>query len=217
MAKLAKSNNRRKNTKIIDKQRIIEIMKSNINPKTNNPNYSKVCNLTGVDRKTLARWWDKREKIATSLHKNNRNKLSSAKFKGMFPEMEDKLDEWTEELRAAGCCISGFTLKVKALQILRENDQYNGAFTASEGWLRGFLRRKNYALRRITTTGRDLPSDFLETIVQFHKDCEINFIDDDEFDANALINMDETSVYVDKPSNYTYAKKVNINQVYSAD
>jgi hypothetical protein len=68
--------------------------------------------------------------------------------------------------------------------------QYNGAFTASEGWFRGFLRRKNYTLRRISTTGRD----FLETIVQFHKDCEINFID------NALINMDETSVYVDKPS-----------------
>ena len=93
MANLAKSNNRRKNTKIIDKQRIIEIMKSNINPKTNNPNYSKVCNLTGVDRKTLARWWDKREKIASSLHKNNRNKLSSAKFKGMFPEMEDTFYE----------------------------------------------------------------------------------------------------------------------------
>jgi hypothetical protein len=55
MAKLTKSNNRRKNMKIMDKQRIIEIMKSNINPKTNNPNYFKVCNLTGVDRKTLAR------------------------------------------------------------------------------------------------------------------------------------------------------------------
>jgi hypothetical protein len=118
LAKLAKSNNRRKNTKIIDKQSIIEIMKRN--PKTNNPNNSKVCNLTGVVSKTLARWWDKEEKIASSLHKNNRNKLSSAKFKGMFPEMEDKLDEWTEELRANGCCISGFTLKEKALQILRE-------------------------------------------------------------------------------------------------
>ena len=68
-----------------------------------------------------------------------------------------------------------------------------------------FCVEKNYTLRRITTTGRDLPSDFLETIVQFHKDCEINFID------NALINMDETSVYIDKPSNYTYAKKVKKN------
>jgi len=31
-------------------------MKANINP-----NYSKVSNLTGFDRKTLASWWGKRE------------------------------------------------------------------------------------------------------------------------------------------------------------
>ena len=42
MAKIPKTNIRRKNTKIIDKQRTVEIMKANINPKTNNPNYSKV-------------------------------------------------------------------------------------------------------------------------------------------------------------------------------
>ncbi len=57
--------------------------------------------------------------------------------------------------------MSGFTLKVKALQILRELVQYSGAFSASDGWLRGFLRRQNFTLRRITTTGRDLSSDFL--------------------------------------------------------
>jgi hypothetical protein len=211
MAKIPKTNVRKKTTKNIDKQRVVEIMRANINPKTNNPNYSKVSNLTGYDRKTLASWWGKRDKIASSMNKNSRQKLSSEKYKGMFPDMEDKLDEWTQELREAGCCVSGFTLKVKAIQILREVAQYNGTFSASDGWLRGFLRRKNFTLRRITTTGRDLPSDFLETIDQFHKDCKINFIDDDEFDPHALINMDETSVYIDKPSNYTYAKKVNFD------
>jgi hypothetical protein len=140
------------------------------NPKTNNPNYSKVSNLIGYDRKTLASWWSKREKIASSMNKNSRQKLSSEKYKGMFPNMEDQLDEWTQELREAGCCVSGFTLKVKALQILRELAQYNGTFSATDGWL-GFLRRKNFTLRRITTTGRDIPSNFLETIDQFHKDC----------------------------------------------
>ena len=198
MAKIFKSNVRRKTTKNIDKQRVVEIMRANINPKTNNPNYSKVSNRTGYDRKTLASWWGKKDKIASSMNKNSRQKLSSEKYKGMFPDMEDKLDEWTQELREAGCCVSGFTLKVKAIQILRELAQYNGTFSASDGWLRGFLRRKNFTLRRITTTGRDLPSDFLETIDQFHKDCKINFIDDDEFDPHALINMDETSVYIDK-------------------
>jgi len=168
MARIPKTNVRKKTTKNIDKQRVVEIMRANINPKTNNPNYSRVSNLTGFDRKTLASWWGKREKIASSMNKNSRQKLSSEKYKGMFPDMEDKLDEWTQELREAGCCVSGFTLKVKAIQILREVAQYNGTFSASDGWLRGFLRRKNFTLRRITTTGRDLPSDFLETIDQFH-------------------------------------------------
>ena len=40
-------------------------MRANINLKTNNPNYSGVSNLTAFDRKTLASWWDKREKIAS--------------------------------------------------------------------------------------------------------------------------------------------------------
>jgi hypothetical protein len=62
MAKISKSNVLRKTTKNIDKQRVVEIMRANNNPKTNNPNYSKVRNLAGFDRKTLALWWGKREK-----------------------------------------------------------------------------------------------------------------------------------------------------------
>ena len=79
---------------------------------------------------------------------------------------------------------------MKALGILRELGQFDGKFYASDGWLHGFLRRKNYTLRRITTTGRDLPKDFLETINQFHQDCALNFIDDDEFDLNAKKSID---------------------------
>ena len=99
MARIPKTNVRKKTTKNIDKQMVVEIMRANINPKTNNPNYSRVSNLTGFDRKTLASWWGKREKIASSMNKNSRQKLSSEKYKGMFPDMEDKLDEWTQELR----------------------------------------------------------------------------------------------------------------------
>jgi hypothetical protein len=194
MAKINKTNIRKKTTKIIEKERIITIMKANLNVKTNNPNFTKVNNLTGVDRKTLKRWWNKREEYASSKYKNSAEKLTSEKFKGKYPQMEDNLDAWAQELRDAGCCLSGFTIKVKALQILKELGQFDGKFYASDGWLRGFLQRKNYTLRRITTTGRDLPKDFLETINQFHEDCAFHFIDDDEFDPDALINMDETSI-----------------------
>jgi hypothetical protein len=40
MARIPKTNVRKKTTKNIDKQRVVEIMRANINPKTNNPNYS---------------------------------------------------------------------------------------------------------------------------------------------------------------------------------
>jgi hypothetical protein len=40
MAKIHKTNVRKKTTKNIDKQRVVEIMRAIINPKTNNPNYS---------------------------------------------------------------------------------------------------------------------------------------------------------------------------------
>ena len=106
-------------------------------------------------------------------------------------------------------CFDGFTIQVKALEILRELGQYDGQFQASEGWLFGFLRRKNYSLRKITTSGRYLPTDFLKTIEIFHIDCEFLFFDDNTlFDLNSIINMDETSVYLDRPSGYTYSKKV---------
>ena len=107
--------------------------------------------------------------------------------------MEDALDEWTQELREGGCCISGFTLKVKALRIQRETSQYNGTLSASDRWLRGFLRRKDYTLRRITTTGRNLPSDFLETIDQFHKDCSSSSDDNEE---EVFTIMGQVKVYV---------------------
>ncbi len=67
MAKIPKTNVRKKTTKNIDKQRVVEIMRANINPKTNNPNYSKVSNLTGLDRKTLASSMNK----ITSSRKNS--------------------------------------------------------------------------------------------------------------------------------------------------
>ena len=66
MAKINKTNIRKKSTKNIEKERIINVMKANINAKTNNPNFTRVFNLTGIDRKTLKRWWDKREEYASS-------------------------------------------------------------------------------------------------------------------------------------------------------
>ena len=42
----------------------------------------------------------------------------------------------------------------------------------------------------------------------------LNFIGHDVFYLNALKNIDETSVYIDKPSTYTYSKKSIFNFIF---
>ena len=60
---------------------------------------------------------DKREEYASSRHKKSAAKLSSEKFKGKYPEMENNLDAWAQELREAGCCLSGFKVGEKNVKI----------------------------------------------------------------------------------------------------
>jgi hypothetical protein len=74
----------------------------------------------------------------SSTHKNKRRKIVSEKIRTNHHEMETKLVEWTTFQRSLGVCISGFTIRVKALELEREIRQIFGIpvlFKASQGWL----------------------------------------------------------------------------------
>ncbi len=70
------------------------------------------------------------------------------------------------------------------------------------------MRRNKFVLRRITTTGRELPDNCIETIFSFISEMEKFFGSEEDFNFDSLINMDETCIYIDMPSNYTYEQKV---------
>ena len=57
-----------------------------------------------------------------------------------------------------------------------------------------FLRRNRFVLRRITTTGSK----------SCIADMEKTFGGIEDIDFDWIINMDEASIYIDMPSNYTY-------------
>ena len=61
-------------------------------------------------------------------------------------------------------------------------------------------------MRRISTTGRDLPKNTFEILNEFVKDCSVSF-QMQQLDRSKFINMDETSIYLDFPSSYTYEEK----------
>ena len=154
---------------------IIELQKpENNNAKTGAPNFYKVSKQTGIDRVQLMKWWEKKDEILAAKGKQHRRRLPTKINKAAHKEMESELDEWMKAQRERGCLLSSFTIKVKAVEIEREICSKNGTefkFLASEGWFRNYLKRKGYSLRRITTTGRDLPTDCIQTINKWLSDC----------------------------------------------
>ena len=81
--------------------------------------------------------------------------------------MEEKLNGRIIEKRSIGGCLSGKTIKLRALELYQSTNAESifrstlekSILKASDGWFSNFLFRWNYVLRRITSTGRELPSD----------------------------------------------------------
>jgi len=93
------------------------------------------------------------------------------------PAMENLVKKWVVEQRSKGCCIDGNVLTARAKQCYDEvhpESEPEGFipvcikdrndFKFSRGWLENFLRRRQLVMRRISSTGRDLPLDTLKRI-----------------------------------------------------
>ena len=106
-----------------EKERIIGIMSrpENINSKTGNLNFYLLSNSlddggVGHTRQKLEKWWKNRENIRSSSHKYKRKRTKNT-YKAYHPEIERKLKDWIIHERSLGVCISGFVIKVNALEL----------------------------------------------------------------------------------------------------
>lgn len=166
---------------------------------------------TGFDRRQISRWLKQKDQIKDNRYQRCSFKVKSPEEKCFFPEMENKLHEWlVSKRRNENACISGLVIQQKAIEIFKEvyagKSQGQIDFKASDGWKYNFLSRKNLVLRRITTTGRDLPRDALNTIRTFMNHCQV-MRDMSNYSREIVLNADETTIYLDSPSNYTYDEK----------
>ena len=104
-------------------ERIINIISrpENINQKTGNPNYFRLCKPVeergvGHTRQKLQKWWNTRYSIRSMVNKYKRKRTKNS-YKPYHLEMEIKLKDWILQERALGLCIGGFVIRVKALEI----------------------------------------------------------------------------------------------------
>ena len=102
--------------------------------------------------------------------------------------------------------MSGKCLKAQALVLFPDvykNTVDIPGFCASDGWLAKFLQRYNLVLRRITAKGRDLPKNIRAISLEWFAKCNYIF-KKALLNRRLLLNMDETSIYIDFPANYTF-------------
>jgi hypothetical protein len=176
---------------------------------TNKTSINKCAKEFKLDRRLVSRWLKNKKNILETKCKRLRFKAKQSEDRAKFAAMEKKLDEWISENRSRGACLTGLAIKTQARilfnEIYQNTEEAHLEFQASPGWLYNFCKRKNYTLRRITTTGRDLPTNTMEIIKKFFSDCQ-KITSAIGFSANQLVNMDETSIYLDSPTNYTFAR-----------
>ena len=164
--------------------------------------------MFNVHPRLISYWVKQKDDIAEISYKRRKTRVTK-KIHAKFPEIEQSLLEWFDQERAQNRCVSGPALKSKALQLHRllyPNDINQFSFQASDGWLGGWLDRFNKTFRRVTKTGRDLPINYSQTIANFLNQTQVVFRNQ-HFDRSKIFNMDETTIYLDCPSRYTYEKR----------
>ena len=88
--------------------------------------------------------------------------------------------------------VSSHAIKLKSLSLKAVLPN----FKASNGWIKGFMRRHNLVLRAKTSIVQQLPKDLENKIGEFRR--QVNHVrQNGDFPYELIGNMDETLVYVD--------------------
>ena len=124
-------------------------------------NVSETAREFNIERKSVRFYVKQEEKLRTAPRKRKNSRLKNNK--PLHPECESQLISWFREQRLKRVCVSGNELKAKMLKLVESGiDEHN--FKASTGWLFNFTRRFRLSRRRITTSGRDFPTNSKEII-----------------------------------------------------
>ena len=121
-----------------------------------------------------------------------------------FPELEDELLAWVQDICQQGIGISLGELRIKA-KIIVKNRKIEGFWT-SKGWIYGFFRRHNLSMRCRTHIAQRLPEDYEDKVTEFQRFI-IMQRKRDIYEANQIGNADQTPLTFDIPHTMTIDTK----------
>ena len=149
----------------------------------------------------MVRKWRKQEE---DLRQVKKTKKSLRGHKARWPQLEDQLEQWVAEQRAASRSVSTVTVRMKATALAQDMNINN--FRGGPSWCFRFMRRRNLSIRTRTTVSQLLPKDYQEKLATFRAYCK-NKITEKKIHPEHIINMDEIPLTFDIPVNRTVEKR----------
>ena len=168
-----------------------------------------------ISRSTISRWIQNDIQFQT-IENTKKINLPGQGIKSCFDEHEKEIIEYFYQLRSKKFTVNSTLLIQKIYSI--KPDLKNNSYNSIRNILYRILKKNNITLRKATHSGQPLPEnsfdkiyDFIYKIIKLRKD--LNILDDTD-NINRIINVDETSAYLelipDKTYNLKGAKEVII-------
>ena len=152
-----------------------------------------------VDTKRVREWCKQEEKLLAVKNYGRTKRLSGAGRPFKCENMEGELNEWIRDRRERSLRVSRKMIQWKAKELFQNSsssEKQDLNFSASDGWLSGFLKRNHLSLRRRTSVAQKLPDDVKEKIVRYllyveglRKNCI--------YRPGSIAAADETPVWID--------------------
>ena len=157
----------------------------------------------------MVRKWRKQEE---DLRQVKKTKKSLRGHKARWPQLEDQLEQWVVEQRAASRSISTVTVRMKATALAQDMNINN--VRGGPSWCFRFMRRRNLSIRTRTTVSQLLPKDYQEKLATFRAYCK-NKITEKKIHPEHIINMDEIPLTFDIHVNRTVEKSGTSTCLYA--
>lgn len=103
---------------------------------------------------SMVRKWRKQE---DELRQVKETRQSFRGNKARWPQLEDTIEQWVIEQRAAGIPVSTASIRQKATAVAR--DMKLDGFQGGHSWCFRFLKRRNFSISTNTTISQQLPED----------------------------------------------------------
>jgi len=149
---------------------------------------------TGIPESSIRRW----SKVGPS-------RLGCSGRRPAYPQIERALLKLFKECRQKGIQVTNAYLIKEARKVAELLEVPD--FLGSNGWLSGFKRRNKIVNRRKTRIASKLKPDSVENFKKFQERI-IELTQKHQYQLDAIVNMDETGVTFDSPSNYTLEMQV---------